>query len=50
MVKSEYSCVLEVKVCLIECSPYSLRASHPNIVKMIEEYEDKTKVYLVIEL
>lgn len=26
------------------------RASHPNIVKMFEEFEDKTRVYLVIEL
>jgi len=29
---------------------FTFRLTHPNIVQLLETYEDKSKVYLVMEL
>ena len=36
---------LDLYTCCATC-----RVEHPNIVKLYEMYDDKTKVYLVMEL
>lgn len=56
-------CIIRILVCFcVFCLPqnirkfdfctlcYTRRVDHPNIVKLYEMYDDKSKVYLVMEL
>ena len=50
-IAEEHSYALKLFVmCLVLVCWFSDRLKHPNIVQLLETYEDKSKVYLVMEL
>ena len=48
--KIDLQCAVCIDALIICSTTLHHRVSHPNIVKLYELYDDKTRLYLVIEL